>query len=81
MQQQNKKSNDSRQSSSAPPAVSDSSPPSAIDHARSNHRQRNTLKPRQLLNSADICSRFEQACGKQRRETVFVGRFSKSETP
>lgn len=83
MRHQDEKTNHSRPSQPAPPAVSVSNPveraqdalPAPIDHMRVNHRCRHVLMPKQLLNGADICSRFEQVSGKRMTKRMTAGKF------
>ena len=58
-------------SSEAPP----SAPPAPETHKHSNHHCQHSLMPKQLLHGADICSRFEQVCGKGVPKRMTTGKF------
>ena len=49
--------------------------PASETHKHSNHHCRHSLTPKQLLHGADICSRFEQVCGKGAPKRMTTGKF------
>ena len=78
------KTDHSRPSQSAPPAVSVSgrveqtqdAPPAPTDQLRVKQRCRHVPLPGQLLNSTDICSRFEQVSGKRTSKRMTAGKLT-----
>jgi hypothetical protein len=83
MQHQDDTNKRSRPSTTAPSAVSISSRTqntqdtrtNPIDHVSVNHHCRHTLMPKQLLNSEELCSRFEQISGKGMPKRMTTGKF------
>lgn len=73
MQQQDDQVKRSRQSTPAPSAVSVSSPDK--NQHQSNHRCRRTQMPKQILNGADLCSRFDQISGQGLPKRMTTGKF------
>ncbi|WP_369682058.1 hypothetical protein [Malonomonas rubra] len=83
MQLDQKQILNSRLSCTARMAVSISTPkerskddmPPPLEHGSVNHRSRNIPMPKQLLDGADICSRFEKVSGKGMPKRMTTGKF------
>lgn len=83
MQQDDNPKTNSRPCNEAQSAVSISAPVERsqdpmsppLNHVRVNHRSRNIPMPKQLLDCADICSRFEKMSGKGIPKRMTTGKF------
>lgn len=73
MQHQNEKTNNSRPSRQTPSTVSVSGQEEKQHPA--NHRTHRALMPKQLLNGADLCSRFDQMTGQGLPKRMTTGKF------
>ena len=64
-----------------PPRKCRNTLPADFIKSRTIHPRRNTLMTRQLLHSAEICSRFEQLSGRGDTSNLDVDRTTKPKTP